>query len=200
MPDSPIDVRTQLLNAAVETAATHGLSRLSMGDVARRAGLSRQTLYRHFPSKESLISAVIVSEAAVLIEEVIAATESLTDPREALEAAILATLRATREHPLLDRLLRTEPETLLPLLTTDGGPLMAQVRVVVESIVGARMGEDTTSGDTLDADHLRRFADIVTRLLISYAVSAPTDPPEIVAATIAAFLIDGALATTRPNT
>ena len=36
----------------------------------------------------------------------------------------------------------------------------------------------------------RRFADIVTRLLVSYAVSAPDDPPEVVAASIATFLVD----------
>ena len=38
---------------------------------------------------------------------------------------------------------------------------------------------------------LRRFADGVTRLLVSYAVSAPDDPPEVVAAFVARFLIDG---------
>ena len=36
---------------------------------------------------------------------------------------------------------------------------------------------------------LRRFADVVTRLIISYAVSAPDDPPEVVAHYLSLFLI-----------
>jgi deoxyribodipyrimidine photolyase-like uncharacterized protein len=41
---------------------------------------------------------------------------------------------------------------------------------------------------------LRRFADVVTRLLISYAVSAPDDPPEVVAHFLSTFLVHGAVA------
>ncbi len=39
----------------------------------------------------------------------------------------------------------------------------------------------------------RRRADVIARLLVSYAVSAPDDPPEIVAAGIAEFVAVGAL-------
>ena len=173
-------VREQLLSAAIEAATIHGIAKLSVGDVAKRAGLSRQTLYRHFPSKEALIAEAVLAETVGLIETVTAADEH-DDPRAALEAGFLAALVATREHPLLDRLVRTEPEALLPLLITDGGPVMTQVRGVVEAIIAQRLPH-------LEALPLRRVADIVTRLLVSYAVSAPDDPPELVAAAIASFL------------
>lgn len=178
-------VREQILAAAVDTAAAHGLARLSVGDVAKRAGLSRQTIYRHFPSKDALISATVGHETAGLIGQVVVANSALDDPREALAAAFATALRAAREHPLLDRLLRTEPEALLPLLTTDGGPAMNQVRSVVESVIGARQPD-------VDPVQLRRFADIVTRLLVSYAVSAPDESPDVVAESVAAVLFDGA--------
>ena len=187
---TPSGVREQILAAAVETASVNGIAKLSVGDVARRAGLSRQTLYRHFPSKDALVASVVQHETAQLIAQVIAATEPHDDAHDALEAALVAVLRLTREHPLLDRLLHTEPEALLPLLTTNGGPVMGQVRLIVEAIMSVRLPE-------LDATQLHHLADIVARLLVSYAVSAPDDPPEVIAAFVADIVTNGAAITER---
>jgi AcrR family transcriptional regulator len=180
-------IREQIVQAALETAADHGIARLSIGDVARRAGLSRQTLYRHFPSKDALVATVVLGEAAKLVGEIARAAAALDDPLDALRAAMLAALVGLRSHPLLDRLLGTEPDALVPILTTDSSPVFVHVRAVVESIVAARtpeLGDDSVGG--------RRFADVVARLLISYAVNAPDDPPEVVADYVATFLLLGA--------
>ena len=189
--DTPIPQR--LLDAALEAATIHGISKLSMGEVARRADLSRQTLYRHYPSKDTLVAAVVTAETGKLIEQVVAAALTETEPQASLEAGLLAALTVLRDHPLLDRLVRTEPEALLPLLTTDSSPVMVQVRGVVEAIL--------TEGNpelTQEPVAMRRFADVVTRLLISYAVSAPDDPPEVVAHFLSTFLVHGAVAS-GPN-
>jgi AcrR family transcriptional regulator len=185
-PEPSIEQR--LLTAALEAATIHGIAKLSMGDVARRAGLSRQTLYRYFPSKDALVAAVVSAETASLIEQVVTAAVEVEDPRASLEAALFTTLRVVRDHPLLDRLLRTEPEALLPLLTAEGSPAMTQVRTIVEALVAERrppMVDDPVA--------LRRFADVLTRLLISYAISAPDDPPEVVAQYLSMFLIPDAV-------
>jgi AcrR family transcriptional regulator len=185
--DTPIPQR--LLDAALEAATIHGVSKLSMGEVARRADLSRQTLYRHYPSKDTLVAAVVTAETGKLIEQVVAAALAETEPQASLEAGLLTALTVLRDHPLLDRLVRTEPEALLPLLTTDSSPVMVQVRGVVEAIL--------TEGNpdlTQEPVAMRRFADVVTRLLISYAVSAPDDPPEVVAHFLSTFLVHGAVA------
>jgi AcrR family transcriptional regulator len=178
-------IEQRLLAAGLEAATIHGITKLSMGDVAGRAGLSRQTLYRYFPSKDALIAAIVGAETTSLIEQVVLAAVDIDDPRDSLAAALETALRLLRDHPLLDRLLRTEPEALLPLLTTEGSPAMSQVRSVVEVLVAERapgtVGEDPVA--------LRRFADVVTRLLISYAISAPDDPPEVVAHHLSLFLI-----------
>jgi AcrR family transcriptional regulator len=186
MSDPPTEnIEQRLLDAALEAATIHGITKLSMGDVARRAGLSRQTLYRYFPSKDALIAEVVSAQTTDLIGQVLGAAAPIDDPRRSLEAALLAALRLLRDHPLLDRLLRTEPESLLPLLTTEDSPAMSQVRAIVELLVAER------APATVDDDPvaLRRFADIVTRLIISYAISAPDDPPEVVAHYLSMFLI-----------
>jgi AcrR family transcriptional regulator len=185
MTETAESIEQRLLDAALEAATIHGITKLSMGDVARRAGLSRQTLYRYFPSKDALIAAVVGAETTSLIEQVIGAAAPIDDPRRSLEAALLTALRLLRDHPLLDRLLTTEPESLLPLLTTEGSPAMSQVRAVVELLVAER----APAAVGADPVALRRFADVVTRLIISYAVSAPDDPPEVVAHYLSLFLI-----------
>src|SRR5436190_11773696 len=52
----------RILDAAFESFRDFGLSRITMEDVASRAGLSRQSVYRYFPSKDSLIVALVSRE------------------------------------------------------------------------------------------------------------------------------------------
>lgn len=179
------DARERILRAAVEAAAIHGLSRLSVADVAKRAGLSRPTLYKQFESKDALVAAAVQREAAAIVDAVRTVVETTDDPHAALEAGVLTALRLVRDHPLLDRVVRTEPEVLVPLLTTDDGMVLAAIRLPVEQMVAGRFPR-------LGAVATRRIADLLTRLLVSYALSAPDDPPEVVAALIAGLLYDGA--------
>jgi AcrR family transcriptional regulator len=117
------DTRTRILDATIAVLSRAGLSRLTLEDVAAEADVSRQTLYRYFGSRDALISATVLREEEDFIERMIAASRPHADFRPALEAAIAAALRAARDHPLLDRLLATEPEALLPFLTMGRGPV-----------------------------------------------------------------------------
>jgi len=184
------DTRRRILAAVVEAASIHGVARLSMSDVARTAGLSRPTIYRYFGSRDELLGAALLAETQTLVTAVVADIADVDDPREAIERGILATLRLTREHPLLDRIVRTEPEVLVPILVTDGDPARpgfpAVVRAAVEALLATRVADP-------DPVRSRRRADVIARLLVSYAVSAPDDPPEVVAATVADFVSLGAL-------
>lgn len=181
--------RQRILDAAVEAASVHGVSRLSMSDVARTAGLSRPTLYRYFSSRDDLFAAALLAETQALVAQVEAELDDVRDPRAAIERGILAALRLTRDHPLLDRIVRTEPEVLVPVLVTEGDPGMpgfpALVRAAVEALLATRVAD-------ADPVRSRRRADVIARLVVSYAVSAPDDPPEVVAATIADFVALGA--------
>lgn len=177
-------LRETILDAAVAEAALHGIRRLSVVDVARRAGISRPTLYKHFPSKDALVAEAVRREAERLTSSVLDAAAGHDSPERALEAGILAALRLTREHPLLDRLIATEPEALVPLVLSDGGPVMLLVRRTIERMVA----EELRAADALV---VRRVADLLTRLLLSYALSAPDDPPEVVAAAVASIVAAG---------
>ncbi len=182
--DATRSARDRLLDAAVDVATTNGLTKLSVGDVAKRAGLSRQTLYKHFASKDDLVAQAVLRETGAMVEQVVAAADAHDDPEDSLEAAIATMLRVARAHPLLDRLITTEPEALLPLLVGDRGPVPGAVRAVGESVLAQRLPD-------LDPADVHRAADVLGRLLVSYAVAAPDEPPEVVAAFLARTLTAG---------
>jgi AcrR family transcriptional regulator len=165
-------------------AATHGLARLSVGDVARRAGLSRQTLYKHFASREELITRAVVRETGRLVEQVIAAAEPIEDPVASLEVAIATALRLVRGHPLLDRLIATEPEALLPLLIDAPGTVQGAVGAIARRMLEDRLPDVAPAA-------IAGGADVLSRMLLSYAVRPPDQPVEQVAAFLAAAIAGG---------
>ena len=176
--------RERILEAAFNAVCLHGLGRLSLEDVAREAELSRQTVYRYFAGKQALVEAVVLREEEQFIQRILAATEEHHDVRPALEAAITAALAAAREHPLLDRLLATEPEALLPLLMTGNGPVLPAARTALEALFARRLPH-------LAPETAWRVADATTRLFISYAINPPEDPSEAVAAGLADLILNG---------
>ncbi len=180
----------KILDAALEAATIHGVTRTSMSDVASRAGISRPTLYKRFGSKDELVAAVVVRETNRMIQQVLDAIESLDDPTEALRTAAEVALRAARDHPLLDRIVRTEPETLVPILVADPSPIMGFARDAIALGIRDKVPE-------LSELSVRRASDILIRLLVSYSLTPPDDPPEVVAASIATLLAT-ALSTQYP--
>jgi AcrR family transcriptional regulator len=168
-----IDTRARILDAAFRTVATYGLSRFTVDDVARAADLSRQSVYRYFDSKDALIVALVFREEEKFIEGVRLAHTEATTLEEAMEQAVLYCLRLAREHPLLDRLLESEPEVLLPYLTTRAGGLIDRGRAVIEELAAARSDVRT--------ELVHRAADLATRAVISYTLTPSEDPPEVVA-------------------
>ena len=181
---SSVDTATRILDATLATMADHGIARLSLEDVARRAGLSRQTVYRYFPSKGDLVDATVLREEQVFIANMISAADRQRELESALRAAIEAAMRTGQAHALLNRLLATEPESLVALVTTDRGPVLSAARQALQEILSGWLPR-------VPKARLLMAADAVARLLVSYVVNPPADSSPQVAARLAQLLVHG---------
>ncbi len=76
----------QILEAALAVFAERGLATARLEDIAKRAGLSKGTIYLYFPNKEELFREVIRNSVIAFIERAEARLEELKDPLQALDA------------------------------------------------------------------------------------------------------------------
>src|ERR1700737_2488297 len=76
----------QILDAALAVFAERGLASARLEDIAKRAGLSKGTIYLYFPNKEELFREVVRSTVIAFIERGEAVFETEPDPRKALNA------------------------------------------------------------------------------------------------------------------
>ena len=90
------------LDAARLVILTVGWSRATLTDIARRAGVSRMTLYRRWPDTQTLLADLMTREWG----EVVAAADPGSDvePLRRITAAVVATVRGLRENELLRRI------------------------------------------------------------------------------------------------
>ncbi|MFE5284063.1 TetR/AcrR family transcriptional regulator [Nocardia sp. NPDC056611] len=120
--------QAKVLDAALLAFLDFGIKRTSMVEVARRGGLSLATLYRRFAGKNDLIQAVGLRQARQFIDDVDAAVqgpiEADASAEEQIVALFVAFTEGLRNNQLLDRLLKTEPEIVLPYLTVQGAPVI----------------------------------------------------------------------------
>jgi AcrR family transcriptional regulator len=131
-----------LLDATQACVLAVGVRRTTMTDVARRAGVSRMTLYRRYADVTSLMQALMTREFTQILGEVEAAAAAQPSARERLvESAVSGVDRLTR-HPLFLRIVDVDPELLLPYITTRRGAFQ---RAVVEAMA-ARVADGVEDG------------------------------------------------------
>lgn len=155
------DTRARIMLAATRHCEDVGLRRATMEDVARAAGLGRATLYRHFQSKDALVRAVILAETEAFFAALDNAIADCATDEDRLAEGFAFALNYIRAHALLTKLLRSEPETLLPYLV-GGEELIA----VATDLVCARV-----HGEAGRSRHGRENAELLVRLVLSLALT-----------------------------
>lgn len=125
-----------------------GLRRATVTEVARRAGLSRITVYRRYRDGGELLRAVMIREFAQLLAEAEREVAGLPEGRRLAVATVLATVRRLSAHPLFVRLLELEPETLLPYLIGPAGRFQTLAREHLASrLAAAQAAGEVRAGD-----------------------------------------------------
>ncbi|HEX4060752.1 MAG TPA: TetR/AcrR family transcriptional regulator [Streptosporangiaceae bacterium] len=111
------DTENAILDAAAECVLAFGVRRTSLSDVARRAGVSRPTVYRYWPDLQALVADLMTRELAsvftVVSKEPPGAAGSV---RERSVRQFLAAAAGLRAHPLLAKIIQVDPELLQPYI------------------------------------------------------------------------------------
>ena len=110
------DRRAATVEAVVALATSHNPSEITTTAIAKAMGLTQGAVYKHFPTKDEILQAVMKWVAAGLMSRVDGAVQAAASPMLALEALFLAHVEFVASHPgvpriLLSELQRVEPST-----------------------------------------------------------------------------------------
>src|SRR6476659_7358351 len=103
-----------LLDAARECILAVGWRRTTLTEVARRAGVSRMTLYRRWPDMQTLLADLMTREWVTLARPGAADATDDSPARERVAAAVTRSVTALRGNALFAQILHLDPELLLP--------------------------------------------------------------------------------------
>jgi AcrR family transcriptional regulator len=154
-----------ILDAALAEFERHGVRRVALDDVARRAGVSRTTIYRRFANRDDLMAAVIERENAALFADIAEELKSAGPQSNYYVEAFTASILRFRRHRVLNQMIRDDPAMALELSHRHYGTVterMAEaLRVIFPSGFAERIGERAVNDL---ADTILRYAAMVLLL------------------------------------
>ena len=132
-------LRAALIAAGLELLETRGLDALSLREMARRAGVSATAVYRHFPDKAAVLTALGDYGLLQLGEQQRLATLAAGGGREGFVASGMTYVRFAVEHPALFRLSMAVPpgSDQLGAPIERVAPAMRQLRDMVRELFPA---------------------------------------------------------------
>lgn len=169
-PGTENEARRRIVEAATACLDRAGLAKTSLSDVATEAGVTRQTVYRYFPSLADILKAVAEAGAEEFAERM---ERHLATFDSAAEVAVQSVVFAVRTIP-------NEPYLSLLLQAGEADSFIAGVTSPLSFSLGARILRNlpvdwAAAGVTTD-DDLQGLAEVLMRLFISF-LRYPSTPP-----------------------
>ena len=188
---APSGSAARILEAAHHCFSHYGFHKTAMEDIARQAGVSRGSVYRHFPDKDSLFRAVSQEQTVAFLDEMRRRTARITDLGGQIDEIARMTVEFLRDDPLNAAMARTDPDAFVRAITTGGLELLEMATDAVVPLVEAAVRRGEVRPD-LDP---RRAAEWITRIVFSL-VSTPSvtfdrDDPAQRQAFLREFLVPG---------
>ncbi|MGO9507045.1 MAG: TetR/AcrR family transcriptional regulator [Mycobacterium sp.] len=165
MTETSVESITELDRTILDTARavfeTYGVRRANIEDVAARAGVSRSTIYRRFPTKDDLFEHVVRREAEIFFTTLNQATTGCT-PEEAVIEAFTLGVRLVQDSPLYSRIVQSEPELFGMFSRSNAFPIGQFADGIAYTL--RRCGADVPDAD------LANIADILLRVALGIIV------------------------------
>ncbi|MFD8808822.1 TetR/AcrR family transcriptional regulator [Streptomyces sp. NPDC059597] len=167
-----------VLDAVRDCVLAVGVRRTTLADVARRAGVSRMTLYRRWPDLRSLVGDLMTREWLAVATRVLPEERAGTAARERIVDGLVTGVAEFRAHPLFRKIVDVDPELLLPyVLDRRGASQQALLALLAEALRAGHMDGSVRAG------HPERQARALLLTVQSFALSLRTmtdeDDPEL---------------------
>jgi len=167
-PD-PLSLRDRLLAATYQCVMRFGLGKTTIEDVVKESGLSRATIYRQFPGgREELLLETVGWELANYFTALADHVRDAPDLEQLFERGLVFAHRSVTEHLVLRKILDTEPERLLPLLTVES----AKTLPFIADFLHPYLLREAERGRLRTGVEIDRAAEYLARAILSL-INAP---------------------------
>jgi AcrR family transcriptional regulator len=180
-PDvSADDPRERVLAGAYECVSRFGMAKTTVDDVAKASGISRATIYRLFPGgRDQLLRETVGWEMNRFFARLAQAVAAAPDFTTRIEQALTYAHRAVNEHAVLQKVLVTEPELLLPLMTIEQHRVLRYITAYLRPL----LEREADAGRLRPGLDPEVAADFVARMALSIMASPGrvdlTDPAQV---------------------
>lgn len=154
----------RILDAAARCVEAVGLTRTTLTDVAKAAGLSRMTIYRRYGSVEEIMQDLMTREFNALVLSL--PQELATVTRGQIVENVVATADALSFHPLFLRILTADPQLLLPYVTVRDGQFQRHALGALKAAL-----EPAIAGGEVRNDDPERLATSIMLALRGYTLA-----------------------------
>lgn len=162
---APIELRDRIMVAAIRCVERDGVRNVSMEAVATQAGVSRTTLYRHFPGGRSqLVSETATWEIGRFWQRLATAVADQPTVEDRLVAGLVLGTKLMRRSSILANLLEPELDELVSALQ----PTETIVHQVIRDYFTEMLEEEASEGRLRAGVDAREAADYLTRMILSY--------------------------------
>lgn len=153
----------RILDAAASCVLAYGIDRVTLAEIARRAGVSRPTVYRRFPDTRSILAALLTARIVHVLDDV----DSTGPGREALVARIVQVAQRLRHDEVIMAVLHTAPELAMVYIAERLG---TSQQILIDAVAGElKLAQEDGSARGGDPRQLATMCLLITQSAIQSA-------------------------------
>ena len=156
-------VGDRILDAAADCVLAFGVDRVTLAEIARRAGVSRPTVYRRFPDTQSILAALLTARVVRVLD---AAGDAETG-RRALVARIVGVARRLRDDQIVMSVLHDAPELAMVYIAERFG---TSQQILIDAVAGQlKLAQEDGSVRAGDPRRLAAMCLLITQSTVQSA-------------------------------
>jgi AcrR family transcriptional regulator len=142
--ETPPDLGDRILDAAASCVLAYGVDRVTLAEIARRAGVSRPTIYRRWPDTRALLAALLTSRIVGVLRDV----PTRGSGREALVERIVGVAERLRHDDVVMSVLQSAPELAMVYIAERlGTSQQILIDAVAAELTAAQRNGSVRAGD-----------------------------------------------------